>query len=105
MFLAFENVEIVGNVMEEANIMAESTRLRNLLTKPPNNADSGNEVDRSKDRILKELLNQQDEDSTKIDNRSSPRGLMNRGPMMPGPSEQPKTSTSSGNNMLRQVCG
>lgn len=85
-------------------MMADSNRLRILLTKPPNNVDTANDADKSRDRILKELLNQQDEDSTKIDNRSSPRGLMSRGSMLPGPSEPPKTSSSSGNNnMLRQV--
>ncbi|KAJ8920909.1 hypothetical protein NQ315_015702, partial [Exocentrus adspersus] len=99
-----EQKDTKGNVLEEAAMMADSNRLRILLTKPPNNqADSANEADKSRDRILKELLNQQDEDSSKMDNRSSPRGLLNRGPLLPGPSEPPKTSTSSGNNMLRQL--
>nr|AYI50060.1 steroid receptor co-activator [Monochamus saltuarius] len=99
-----EQKDTKGNVLEEAAMMADSNRLRNLLTKPPNNVDTVNEADKSRDRILKELLNQQDEDSSKIDNRSSPRGLMSRGSMLAGPSEPPKTSTSSGNNnMLRQL--
>ncbi|XP_018571152.1 nuclear receptor coactivator 1 isoform X2 [Anoplophora glabripennis] len=96
-----EQKDTKGNALEEAVV---SNRLRILLTKPPNNVETANEADKSRDRILKELLNQQDEDSNKIDNRSSPRGLMSRGSMMPGPSEPPKTSTSSGNNnMLRQL--
>ncbi|KAJ8978180.1 hypothetical protein NQ317_009668 [Molorchus minor] len=96
-----EQKDTKGNVLEEAATMMvnDSNRLRNLLTKPPNNADSSNE-DKNRDRILKELLNQQDEDSSRTDNR---RGGINRGPI-PGPSDIPKTSSSSsGNNMLRQL--
>jgi nuclear receptor coactivator 2 len=95
-----------ANVLDEAsNMMADSGRLRNLLTKPPNVADSSaNDADgRNKHRILKGLLNQQDEDDNRNDNRASPRGgLINRGPVA-GPSELPKTSTAGGNNMLLQV--
>ncbi|XP_068904525.1 nuclear receptor coactivator 1 isoform X6 [Tenebrio molitor] len=95
-----------ANVLDEAsNMMADSGRLRNLLTKPPNVADSSaNDADgRNKHRILKGLLNQQDEDDNRNDNRASPRGgLINRGPVA-GPSELPKTSTAGGNNMLLQL--
>lgn len=94
-----------ANVLEEASsMMADSARLRNLLTKPPTVADSSaNDADgRNKNRILKGLLNQQDEDDNRSDNRTSPRGLINRGPVA-GPSELPKTSTTGGNNMLLQV--
>ncbi|KAG5896380.1 hypothetical protein JTB14_009587 [Gonioctena quinquepunctata] len=95
-----EQKDTKANVMEEASIMSESNRLRNLLMNPPNNADNN---DKNKDRILKELLNQQDEDSLRNDNRCSPRGLSGRGAMA-GPSEPPKSSSSStGNNMLRQL--
>lgn len=86
-----EQKDTKANVLEDTS-MVDSARLRNLLTK-------GND---NKDKILKDLLSQSDEDS-RIDNRSSPRGLMR--PSMPGPSEPPKTSSSSsgGNNMLLEV--
>ncbi|RZC33022.1 nuclear receptor coactivator 1, partial [Asbolus verrucosus] len=95
-----------ANVLDEASsMMADSGRLRNLLTKPPNAADSSaNDADgRNKNRILKGLLNQQDEDDNRSDNRTSPRGgLIGRGAVA-GPSELPKTSTTGGNNMLLQL--
>lgn len=86
-----EQKDTKASVMEDTS-MVDSARLRNLLTK-------GNE---NKDKILKDLLSQSDEDS-RTDNRSSPRGLMR--PSMAGPSDGPKTSTSSsgGNNMLLEV--
>ncbi|XP_063902994.1 nuclear receptor coactivator 1 isoform X4 [Zophobas morio] len=94
-----------ANVLDEAStMMAESGRLRNLLTKPPTVADSSasNANDsRNKHTILKCLLNQQDEDDNRSDNRTSPRGgLVNRGSVA-GPSELPKTSTE--NQMLLQL--
>ncbi|XP_008193624.1 nuclear receptor coactivator 2 isoform X3 [Tribolium castaneum] len=95
-----------ANVLDEASsMMADSARLRNLLTKPPTVADSSaNDADgRNKNRILKGLLNQQDEDDNRNDNRASPRGgLISRGAVA-GPSELPKTSTAGGNNMLLQL--
>lgn len=89
----------------KVNVMEDSGRLRNLLTKPQNSADSANDAEnRNKNRILKGLLNQQDEDEHRNDNRNSPRALANARGSMPGPSELPKTSSSGGNNMLLQVC-
>lgn len=88
-----EQKDTKANVLEEAALMEPSNnKLRILLTEPQNE---------NRDRILKELLNRKDDDTGKNDNRQSPRGLMNR-PSMPGPSEPPK-STSSSNNMLLQV--
>ncbi|KAL3282539.1 hypothetical protein HHI36_005719 [Cryptolaemus montrouzieri] len=103
-----EQKDTKANVLEEASsMMADSNKLRNLLTKPPNNpvVDSANDHDnRNKNRILKRLLKQQDEDDCRNDNRTSPRGLLSREPM-PGPSELPKNSSiSSGrNNMLLEL--
>lgn len=89
--------------MEEASTMMDSTRLRNLLTKPPTNAmDSSSSSDpdtKNKHRILKELLNQQDQDDAKVDNRSSPRGIG------PHRDNAKASSSSGGNNMLLQVSG
>ncbi|XP_044752396.1 nuclear receptor coactivator 2 isoform X4 [Coccinella septempunctata] len=77
------------NVLEEAtSMMSNSTKLRSLLSKPPNTpvVDSANDNDsRNKNRILKGLLNQQDDDDCRNDNRTSPRGLVSRG-AMPGTS-------------------
>ncbi|CAH1183759.1 unnamed protein product [Phaedon cochleariae] len=95
-----------GYAMEEqkdtkANVLEESNRLRILLTKPQNNNNEND--DKNKDRILKELLNQQDEDGGRNDSRGSPRGVPGR--PLAGPSEPPKASASSSgnNNMLRQL--
>lgn len=89
--------------MEEAStMMADSARLRNLLTKPPSNAmdssSSGDPDSKNKHRILKELLNQQDEDDAKADNRSSPRGMGAH-----RDTAKASSSSSGGNNMLLQV--
>ncbi|KAK9888472.1 hypothetical protein WA026_000721 [Henosepilachna vigintioctopunctata] len=103
-----EQKDTKANVLEEAtSMMADSNKLRNLLTKPPNNpiVDSANDNDnRNKNRILKGLLNQQDEDDCRNDSRASPRGMIGR-VSMPGPSELPKNSSlSSGrNNMLLEL--
>ncbi|XP_056647099.1 nuclear receptor coactivator 3 isoform X3 [Diorhabda sublineata] len=86
------------NVLDDAVRTAESTKLRSLLTNPRNEND-----DKNKDPILKELLNQQDEDNVRSDNRGSPRGLINRG-SLPGPSEPPKTPNAPTENiMLRKL--
>ncbi|CAH1280585.1 unnamed protein product [Diabrotica balteata] len=96
-----EQKDTKANVLEESAMMAEPNKLRNLLTKPQNNNNDND--DKNKHRILKELLNQQDEESIPNDNRGSPRGLLNRA-SIPGSSEQPKTSSSStGNDMLRKL--
>lgn len=95
--------ESKGNVMEEASsMMADSGRLRNLLTKPQNSNESASDAEsRNKNRILKGLLNQQDEDESRNENRSSPRSVARS---MSGPSEMGvKTSSAGGNNMLLQV--
>lgn len=73
---------------------SESGRLRNLLTKPPSGSgddgESGTDEEaRSKDHILKQLLNQGDEDER---TRMSPAAPVR---------EQPKTNN---NNMLLKVC-
>lgn len=78
-------------------MMSDSTKLRNLLTKPPNTpvVDSANDNDnRNKNRILKGLLNQQDDDDCRNDNRASPRGMGGRGGM-PGPSGNSEMTKSS----------
>ncbi|XP_030765336.1 nuclear receptor coactivator 2 isoform X3 [Sitophilus oryzae] len=103
-----EQKDTKANVLEEAASLADSHRLRILLTNPPtssaNSNSSSSQQDENRDRILKELLNQQDDDQgNRVDNRSSPRGLMSRG-QMGLPPEPPKASTSTtGNNMLRQL--
>ncbi|XP_018329075.1 nuclear receptor coactivator 1 isoform X3 [Agrilus planipennis] len=102
-----EQKDTKANVLEEAShMMAESGRLRNLLTKPPNSNDNNtanNDNDnKNKNTILKELLNKPDEDESK-NNRGSPRGMANRTPMSSGSSETPKSSSGGGNNMLLQL--
>lgn len=95
-----ENKDTKANVLDEASkMMAESGRLRNLLTKPNHVADSSasatNDSDnRNKHTILKGLLNQQDEDDNRSDTRASPRGLIRVGGIS-APSELPKTSSAS----------
>ncbi|XP_074027030.1 basic helix-loop-helix family member taiman isoform X4 [Leptinotarsa decemlineata] len=84
-----EEEDSKAHVLEEASVLTESKRLRNLLEKP---ADS-------KDRILKELLNQ---DEDRNETRCSPRGPTHRD-SLPGPSKANTSSTSTGNNMLRQL--
>ncbi|XP_048518470.1 nuclear receptor coactivator 3 isoform X5 [Dendroctonus ponderosae] len=81
-------------------------RLRVLLTNPPtanaNSSHMNDQQDGNRDRILKELLNQQDDDhGVRMDSRSNARLMSNRGQMV----EPPKNSSSSstGNNMLRQL--
>lgn len=99
------------NVIEEPSL-ADSARLRSALLKPQNTTSSstttttttdpaGDAESRNKNRILKGLLNQQDDDESRNDNRNSPR-TANKG-SMPGSSELPKTSACGGNNMLLQV--
>lgn len=84
-------------------------RLRSLLTNPPTSTASGSSSsasaqkpqDDTRDRILKELLNQQDDDqSGRLESRNS-RILINRVSL----TEPPKTtaSSSTGNDMLRMV--
>ncbi|XP_076255265.1 basic helix-loop-helix family member taiman isoform X5 [Rhynchophorus ferrugineus] len=104
-----EQKDTKANVLDDATGLADSHRLRILLTNPPTsnaNNNSNSQQDENRDRILKELLNQQDDDrieGNRMDNRTSPRGLMNRVPLGV-PSEPPKASTSTtGNNMLRQL--
>ncbi|XP_060517489.1 nuclear receptor coactivator 2-like isoform X3 [Cylas formicarius] len=101
-----------ANVLEEAASLADSHRLRILLTNPSSasNSTSMNNSQQDKechDRILKSLLNQQDEDhSGSLDNRASPRDLLGRAVTMAMPTEQPRASSSSvgnNNNMLRQL--
>ncbi|KAF5290781.1 hypothetical protein FQA39_LY14624 [Lamprigera yunnana] len=93
-----------ANVLEEAStMMAESGRLRNLLTKPPNSMDSSNDSDnKNKNRILKGLLNQQDDDENKSDSRSSPRGLGVRSTLS-STLDSMKNANAGGNNMLLQL--
>lgn len=82
------------NVMEETSSIANSTKLRNLLSQPQNNpVDSAN--DTNKHMILKGLLKQPDEDEHMNENRSSPRGRNS----LSGPSEK----NSNNNIMLIQV--
>lgn len=95
--------ETKANVIEEASsMMADSGRLRNLLTKPQNSTESSSDSEsRNKNRILKGLLNQQDEDESRNENRSSPRTVARS---MSGPSDSGmKSSSAGGNNMLLQV--
>lgn len=89
-------------------------RLRSLLTNPPTSTASGSSgsssgsstsaqkpQDDTRDRILKELLNQQDDDQGgRLESRNS-RILINRVSL----TEPPKTtaSSSTGNDMLRMV--
>lgn len=84
------------------------------MTKPPTSTAGGSSGSRggsstsgqkpqddSRDRILKELLNQQDDDQGgRLESRNS-RILINRVPL----TEPPKTtaSSSTGNDMLRMV--
>ncbi|KAB0798164.1 hypothetical protein PPYR_09157 [Photinus pyralis] len=93
-----------ANVLEEAStMMAESGRLRNLLTKPPNSMDSSSDSEnKNKHRILKGLLNQQDDDESKNENRSSPRGIGVRA-SLPVSLEAVKNANAGGNNMLLQL--
>ncbi|CAH1102435.1 unnamed protein product [Psylliodes chrysocephalus] len=96
-----EQKDSKANVLEEASMaMVDSNKLRNLLTKPQN---VGNDTDDKKDRILKELLNQPDEESLRNDNRGSPRGSLSRAGSIAGQSEPPKSSSSTGNDMLRKL--
>ncbi|VEN49414.1 unnamed protein product, partial [Callosobruchus maculatus] len=100
-----EQKDSKAGVLEEAAVMAaaaaassssstssESTRLRNLLLKPSE--------DKNRDRILKELLKEED-DGMK---NAGPRGLLGRA-MMGGACEPPKAvgGSGTGNNMLRQL--
>lgn len=85
-------------------MMADSARLRNLLTKPPPMpVDSGDSDSKNKNKILKGLLDQADDDENLNESRNSPRtrNLSNRN-SLPGPSDN-KANSSGGNNMLLQV--
>lgn len=103
-----EQKDTKANILEEpSTMMADSARLRNLLTKPPNSVDSADSDSKNKHKILKGLLNQPDDDENMNDNRNSPRtsgGLSVRNSMA-GPSDSKSSSTSGGNNMLLQVSG
>lgn len=84
------------------NVLQESGRLRNLLLKPPVSAsDSTSDADQSKNQILKNLLDQEDEDDKNIETRgASPRSLMGNRNNAMRQADQPKQS----NNMLLKVC-
>lgn len=85
-------------------VSTESGRLRNLLTKGPSaNEDSQDNTtsdsdNQNKHRILKILLNQQDED----DYHSEPK-VRTSPSNMPKPSSMEHSKSSIGNNMLLQV--
>ncbi|KAF2881852.1 hypothetical protein ILUMI_24316 [Ignelater luminosus] len=102
-----EQKDTKANVLEEASTMismADSGRLRNLLTKPSNSMDSSNDSEnKNKDRILKTLLNRPDEDENKSDSRNSPRGLGGRGSLLGSSDSSKTTSAAGGNDMLRQL--
>ncbi|KAL1513434.1 hypothetical protein ABEB36_002845 [Hypothenemus hampei] len=98
--------------LEETVNHVEPQRLRSLLTNPlTSNAGSSNsnsqpqqqQQDDTRDRILKELLNQPDDDQGgRVDNsRNNSRLSMNRGPIV----DQSKStaSSSTGNDMLRRL--
>jgi len=84
-------------------VSTESGRLRNLLTKGPSASEdsqdnTNNDSDNQKHRILKILLNQQDEDdyhSTEHKVRTSPSNMPK--------SSMEHSKSSLGNNMLLQV--
>lgn len=86
------------------HVLQESGRLRNLLLKPPVSAsDSTSDADaeRTKNQILKNLLDQED-DEEKNANESrgaSPRALLGNRGSVARPPEQPKQA----NNMLLKV--
>lgn len=112
------------NVIEESSL-ADSARLRNALLKPQNTTTSSTTTtttstttttttdsvtdaeSRNKNRILKGLLNQQDDDEcnrSNNDNRNSPRVTANKSSMgVTVAAELPKNSACGGNNMLLQV--
>ncbi|XP_049822907.1 nuclear receptor coactivator 1 isoform X2 [Aethina tumida] len=104
-FAAEEPKDTKANVLEEASMMVESGRLRNLLTQPPSNMESAADSDnnRNRDRILKELLKQDDDDGARNDNRTSPRGHHMSRPMQSNMEQQKTSSSTNGNNMLRQL--
>lgn len=84
-------------------VSTESGRLRNLLTKGPSASEdsqdnTNNDSDNQKHRILKILLNQQDEDDYHSEHkvRTSPSN-------MPKPSMEHSKSSLGNNNMLLQV--
>lgn len=85
------------------NVMQESGRLRNLLLKPPASAsDSTSDAESSKNQILKNLLDQEDEEEKNVDRGTSPRSLMgssNRSNVL-RPADQPKQQS---NNMLLKL--
>lgn len=99
-----EQKDTKANVMEEASsMMADSGKLRNLLTKPQNSSEGSSDAEnRNKNRILKGLLNQQDEDDNRNEsqNRSSPRSMARSMSSEMGA----KNPGATGNNMLLQVC-
>lgn len=96
-----ETKDSKANVMEEAqSMMEDSGRLRTLLMKPPNSVESA-EGGETKNRILIGLLNHQDDEEGRQDNRSSPRG--SRASMAAGPSDLAKPSAPGANILLQKV--
>lgn len=91
------------------NVMQESGRLRTLLLKPPASAsDSTTDAESSKNQILKNLLDQEDEEEKNVDRGTSPRTNLiggtssirsNVSNLRPASNEQPKQS----NNMLLKL--
>ncbi|XP_050300353.1 nuclear receptor coactivator 3 isoform X3 [Anthonomus grandis grandis] len=93
---------------EDSTPHVEPQRLRSLLTNPPTSSSSssssgggGNQSqDDNRDRILKELLNQKDDDhGLKSESGKIGRLIGVRGTMQ----DVPKASSSTGNNMLREL--
>lgn len=79
------------------HVLQESGRLRNLLLKPP---VSTSDADQSKNQILKNLL-EEDEEEKNVENRgASPRSMMENRINILRPADQPKQQS---NNMLLKV--
>lgn len=99
-----EQKDTKANILDEtSNMMADSGRLRNLLTKPPNSVESADSDNKNKHKILKGLLNQPDDDENMNETRNSPRtSNLNHRNSIPGPSDS-KSNTSGGSVMLLQV--
>ncbi|KAK9721673.1 Helix-loop-helix DNA-binding domain [Popillia japonica] len=99
-----EQKDTKANILDEtSNMMADSGRLRNLLTKPPNSVESADSDNKNKHKILKGLLNQPDDDENMNETRNSPRtSNLNHRNSIPGPSDS-KSNTSGGSVMLLQL--
>lgn len=94
--------------------LGDNTRLRNLLSHPESSADLSSD---SPNKILKDLLNQKDEDdgqgglvgsgSGGSDSNNSLERLINRVPshhdFKPLPCPSPNVNSNTNNNMLREV--